>query len=71
MRFCCYIHFSVQGPHVAPEGDLGEVFEGDHNVDLDHWVQFLKNISAFSENIDFYLSGAHFTFKIGTLLTIL
>ncbi len=65
VRICYYIHFSAKGPHVAPEGDLGAVFEGDQNVDPEHWVLKISIFSAFSENIDFHLSDAHFTFEIG------
>ncbi len=37
VAICYYIHFSVQGPHVAPEGYLSAVFEGDQNVDPERW----------------------------------
>ncbi len=65
VTICYYLHFSVQGPPVAPEGDLGAVFKGDQNVDPEHWVLKFSTFSVFSENIDFHLSDAHFTFEIG------
>ncbi len=71
MRICYYTHFSVKGPHVAPEGDLAAVFEGDQNVDPEHQVLKISTFSALIENIELHLSDAHFTFEIGTRITIL